>query len=187
MQLAGLAPLCTCQRKNYSRVAENKHPDMPPLQRPLKDIQPKLSRSSYVRPPRPFFGQCNVILSQIKRPWWVWDAGEDDKTDQCHGNGEDTVDDKQPSPSRHARYSREIGVCCSLEISADHWAEWVAYKPHSSSLEEFGARVPWSFLLLAFILNSCFPGSMRWEYIPKIKWVPAKTGASNMPTKNRSA
>lgn len=150
------------------RIAGNKDPDMPPLQRTLEDVKTQLSWSTDLRSASSLFCQVYITFAQIKRAWRVRNPRKYHKPNQGHGDGEDAIDNEEPSPARHAPNTRQVCVGCRLEITRDHRTQWIANEPCSSSLEEFWPRVPGTYQqLISRAPTSCI--SILQLHLPRIK------------------
>jgi hypothetical protein len=125
-----------------SHVTKHENPNVPSFQRPLEYIQAQFPRSPYLSPTESFLGQYDVLFFEVKWPRRVWNTRKNDKPKKSYGNGEDSIDDEQPSPSRHASYTREIRISSSLEIATDHATQWVADEPCSRSFEKLVTGIP---------------------------------------------
>lgn len=115
---------------------------MPPLHRPLKNIQIQFPGPSNLESLRPLLGQRNILIGQIKGLWRIRYTGKHEIANECNGDGEYTVNNEKPAPAGHAADAGEVGVCGCLEVAADHTTQRVADKPHAGAFEEFGAGVP---------------------------------------------
>lgn len=156
---------------------------MPALRAPFEHVEPQSPRSPNLRSAQPILRNLDISLRQEERRWRVRYARKNKEPDQRHGNGENSVDDKEPPPPWHSPNSREVGVCGCLEIPADHLAKWIADEPGPGALEQVGAGVPRAWICPVKLVSI---NDQSWN-LPKMKCVPAKTGASNMPTRNRKA
>lgn len=115
---------------------------MPTAQRPLEHVQFELSGSSDAKPLQTALGQLSVILSEVERPRRVRNPREDDIAQQRNGDREYAVDDKQPSPPRHAPDTREVRVGGGLQVAADHGTQGITDEPRASAAEELRAAIP---------------------------------------------